>query len=144
MRFSLVPQNGQTTEITSSPFVVLRTACRFSFWHLAQRHVHTFGDRKLRSFIVERPDSVAPKLEGMSWSAGSQVADRCSRVAQTTELFFDFSQERTRPGVEGTNEPAVVNDSALVDHDLTLCPVCGYTAGKQYAQEVLPRKPGCT
>lgn len=56
------------------------------------------------------------------------------------ELFLHFPEKRARKGAKSADEPAVVDGTALVNHDLTVSAVPGDPSGKSDAQEVLPRK----
>ncbi len=53
-----------------------------------------------------------------------------SQVAQTSELLLHLSQKRTWEDAQTSDEPVVVDGTALVNHDLAVFPVSGDTSGK--------------
>ena len=44
-------------------------------------------------------------------------------LRQAAQLVFHVPQDVPRQGLEGAHEPAIVDRSALVDHDLALLPI---------------------
>lgn len=63
-------------------------------------------------------------------------------LRQTTELLLDFPQDAQRQGLQPANDAAIVDRAALIDHDLTILPVPRHASRQNYAEQVLPGKPG--
>ena len=91
-----------------------------------------------------RGRSLAPREAERKRGAAEQPKPTCSEIAQTAKLFLNFLQQGSGQSTECTNEPAVVDGTALVDHDLTRFFVTGGAPRKGHPQEILPRDPGRT